>query len=189
MLRPTEELVREHRLILSLLERLEALVDQALAAPRSPPAASLHEVLALLCLLDDLHHGKEEDWLLPALERAALPRGRVSLEVTLDEHMEARALLAELLFALGGLDLGQEVAAQDLANAAARYARLMRRHMINENEVLFPLAETTLPGEAKRALLDGFAALERELLGGAGGMDALVARIDAALENGAPAAA
>jgi hemerythrin-like domain-containing protein len=162
-MRPTEELAAEHEVILAMLEVLAAVAVRL--AERPVPQEDLARILEFLKVFADAcHHGKEEEWLFPALERAGVPREHGPIGVMLAEHEAGRALIREMGAALGLLrETGGGITA--FAEAAGRYAELLRRHIDKENQVLFPLADRVLAPEEQEAVARGFARIEHERAG------------------------
>ena len=89
----TDDLRAEHEGILRMLAVLEAMAGK-LGGPEAPPPAQWEAVLEFLRVFaDKCHHGKEEDVLFPALEKAGMPRQlhaafRVAVEVARETHLD-----------------------------------------------------------------------------------------------------
>jgi hemerythrin-like domain-containing protein len=164
-----EELERDHRVI----EQVAALLaDVAGHAPAGRTFAFGEWALDFVRrFADGCHHAKEEQALFPLLEARGIPRRDGPIGAMLLEHQEGRGLVADMERALVARDLPGFVA------SAGAWAGLLRAHIAKERNVLFPMGERRLGDEDDRALVQHFAAIERE----AGG-DALHARLHAELE-------
>jgi hemerythrin-like domain-containing protein len=152
---PTAALRDEHTVILRALALLERL-GQSLEAGdpvNRKTLAWLRDFFATFA--DRCHHGKEEQYLFPALERHGIPREGGPVAVMLGEHEEGRALIR----AMGEEDDGK------VAEAIRGYAALLRAHIYKENEVLFPMADHVLPEEEQKALARSFQAVEETVAG------------------------
>lgn len=173
---PTSLLDREHRHIERVLGALDRLTRRLADGER--PVEGLAEALELLRVYADrAHHGKEEQHLFPALERAGMPRQAGPVAVMLMEHDMGRGELAALRDALADLQRGQDGAAMSLSRAAARYVSLLRDHIDKENMVLFPMACDLLQADAADALNRAYPGVDQQALG-EGGYARALARID-----------
>lgn len=135
---PTDVLRSEHEVILRAL----ALLEGAAARPAgAEPPDDWWERAGdwLRWFADRSHHAKEERSLFPALIKAGLSSPGGPVDVLLEEHADARALVR----AMRG--------APAAARAARRYVALLRRLIDKENGVLFPLAEALLDERAMAA--------------------------------------
>lgn len=153
-MRPTEILSAEHRVIEQVLDCLEAMAararaEQRLDLPRAQAALEFLRVFADTC-----HHGKEEERLFPMLVARGLSLHSGPLAVMLDDHRAGREYIRRMAAALEGGEVDA------FARAAEGYAALLREHIGKEDGVLFPMAESMLDSEARRALLASFDAFE-----------------------------
>ncbi len=161
----TDDLRAEHEGILRMLAVLESMAGK-LGGPDAPPPAQWEAVLEFLRVFaDKCHHGKEEDILFPAMERAGVPRQGGPIGVMLHEHTLGRGHIAAMAAALGDLRTGGPGAVQDLADAALAYAALLTQHIAKENNVLFPMAERLLGEPAIDAMHADFERIEAERIG------------------------
>jgi hemerythrin-like domain-containing protein len=158
----TEILKGEHRLHSRLLDALEALVDRA-ASPTDLDGSLVRRLLAFFDLyVDGLHQEKEERALFPQLI------GRIGhLEVPEVERLEAhhqrdRRLLVNLRNLVESSVPTDPERAETFVTGARAYVALQRRHMLEEDSRLIPLALETLTFADDRAVRAGFRRLERE---------------------------
>lgn len=173
---PTHVLEQEHERILVLLSVLERLARDVREGAR--PLEAIAECLDLLrSFADGAHHGKEEQHLFPALERAGMPRQAGPVAVMLMEHDMGRGELAALRDALADLEKGADDAAARFSRAAARYVPLLRDHIEKENLVLFPMACDLIQPDAADALARVYPEADAQALG-PGGYARALARID-----------
>jgi hemerythrin-like domain-containing protein len=173
---PTHVLEQEHERILVLLSILERLARGVREGAR--PLEAITECLDLLrSFADGAHHGKEEQHLFPALERAGMPREAGPVAVMLMEHDLGRGELAALRDALAGLQEGVEDAPVRFSRAAARYVPLLRDHIEKENLVLFRMACDLIPPSDVALLERAYAEVDAQALG-PGGYARALARVD-----------
>ncbi|MGQ9493468.1 MAG: hemerythrin domain-containing protein [Anaerolineae bacterium] len=89
-MRATEQLMEEHRAIETVLNILEN-VCQRLETGKAVDAEHLEHILEFIRIFADrCHHGKEEDLLFPAMEKAGIPREGGPIGVMLIEHVQGR---------------------------------------------------------------------------------------------------
>jgi hemerythrin-like domain-containing protein len=159
IMRPTEILSGEHRVIEQVLDALDVLAARAResrALDRERAAAAL-EFLRLFA--DKCHHGKEEGLLFPMLNARGMPQHSGPIAVMLDDHRAGRECVIRMdaALALGDVDA--------FAHAAANFTALLREHIAREDGVLFPMAESILDESARRALGNAFQRFEHDDMG------------------------
>lgn len=160
-----DDLKAEHQGVLRVLLIMEAMV-RLLEMGRAPERAHLEEMLEFLrVFVDRCHHGKEEDHLFPALERAGVPRQGGPIGVMLAEHEQGRGLVRRMGRALAEIEADRSGAGAELVLAAREYAGLLRQHIHKEDNVLFAMAEAKLAPEVLAGLAESFEELERERIG------------------------
>ncbi|MCL6498853.1 MAG: hemerythrin domain-containing protein [Firmicutes bacterium] len=142
-MRSTEELVRDHEVILGVLDGLEARLRAVQSGGTLDPGYVREAVAFSQGFVDRCHHGKEEHCLFPCLERRGVPREGGPIGVMLAEHEMGRQLVRRIAEAVdryeaGRGDLGEVV------DLAWQYVELLRAHIAKENEVLFPMGEAVL---------------------------------------------
>lgn len=168
---PTEILSSEHRVIEQVLDCLEAMAAEARQKGSLDVERAGQALEFLRTFADACHHGKEEERLFPMLVARGMPRHLGPIAVMLDDHRAGREYVRRMSDAREAGDV------EGFARAAGAYVLLLREHIGKEDGVLFPMAESMLDGEARRALLDSFRAFEHEDLG-AGAHERLVALAD-----------
>ncbi len=161
----TEQLRDEHeaiKLALSILEKL----CQRLAKGEAVNPEHFGQVLEFIQVFaDQCHHGKEEQFLFPALEAAGIPKHGGPIGVMLSEHEHGRALVGQMAAAWQKHRSGDSAAAAVVIASARNYSGFLQAHIFKENNVLFPMAEARLSADIQRRLLEQFGRLEIERLG------------------------
>lgn len=157
----TDDLKHEHDALLHALELLDQL-SQRLRHPEEGRTVDPEDLQQLTGFFrefaDRCHHGKEEDLLFPALAQAGLqPPGDLQ-QALLDEHEQGRVALREMQAEAGTPGPG-------FAQAAERYAALMRRHIDTENTQLLPWVDAQLPEPALAKLGQDFTQHETRVMG------------------------
>lgn len=160
---PTDILRAEHENILRLATVAEAMarsIDDG-AVPNADDCAAVCEFITGYA--DEWHHGKEEEQLFPALERAGVPREQGPVGVMLEEHTLGRGYTAEMIAAVAAMRAGDAAGPEQFATAAAGWSALLRDHIEKENEVLFHMADDVIPPDAMEELSGGFAAFATQI--------------------------
>lgn len=155
----TEELMKEHQLILKYVDLMERYSAYSL---KHPDALALLENSAgfiefIKEFADHFHHTKEEDILFRYLEVPGVLTHCNPVPQMLTEHEKAREFVHNMERAV------QEKALNDLADNTAQYAQLLKEHIFKEDNILYPMGERGLSDEAKTALLREYAQADQRL--------------------------
>lgn len=162
---PSEDLLVEHEGVLRVLDILETICNR-FSTPHSLPLAHIESILDFLkVFVDKCHHGKEEDFLFPALSAAGTPNQMDYMAHLLDEHAKGRALVIAMTAIKERFEADPEAAGDDLTIATKSYTDLMRHHINSENSKLFPLVDSLLSKEEQARMVEQFERLESERIG------------------------
>jgi hemerythrin-like domain-containing protein len=164
-MKTTDELVKEHEGIKIMLRVLEAVSDKIKRGEKIDSGDLGGMVEFLTVFADKCHHGKEEDFLFPALEAAGIPREGGPIVVMLNEHKKGRALIARLKEAANRYKSGEREASGEFGSAAAEYVELLTQHIDKENNVLFPMANARFSAKKDDGLFKAFEKIEEERIG------------------------
>ncbi len=164
-MKATEELKREHeaiKLMLGILDEMSARLE----AGESLNPEHLDGVVEFIQVFaDKCHHAKEEDILFPAMERAGIQRERGPIGVMLYEHGEGRKFVQGMKAAVEGYKSGDAAAAGAIADNARKYTELLTDHIHKEDNILYPMADSTLSPEDGERLAEAFEKVELEVIG------------------------
>ncbi len=164
-MRPTDELKSEHNEIERMLRILQA-VSYGLGRGEEINTGHLDSMMEFFTIfVDKCHHGKEEEFLFPALEATGLPREGGPIGVMLHEHEEGRALVAKLRAAVTSIKSGDSAASKTFQSVTRDYVILLTQHIGKENNVLFRMADLKLDSAKAAALSESFEQLEKERIG------------------------
>jgi hemerythrin-like domain-containing protein len=144
---PTEVLSNEHRLILTVLDRIEEAAERLDDGKAISPEFFLDAAEFIAGFADKCHHGKEEDILFVALTTKHMPRDSGPVAVMLQEHDEGRRYTAGIRSAAEQTKAGDASAADEIVHNALNYVQLLRQHIFKEDNVLFPMAEQLIMGD------------------------------------------
>jgi hemerythrin-like domain-containing protein len=164
-MKPIEELKAEHGGVIRMLEILQAIVGKLGSRKEVPDEHIDHIMEFLKVFVDKCHHGKEEEFLFPALEEAGIPREGGPIGVMLQEHQTGREIIGKMSASLDGLGKEGIDAKLIFKEAAETYIELLRQHIDKENNVLFPMADERLSQETQDQMSGQFERLERERIG------------------------
>lgn len=160
MNRAIDDLMHEHGAVLEGLRILHGIAG-LMEAGSSVDEGDISDMLGFLKVFADrCHHGKEEDFLFPALVRAGISEQEVSLRSLLSEHARGR----ELVCAMEEASFPKLRPAEFMA-AAHGYLELLTAHIRKENELLFPLAGKLLSKQQAEELAEAFDAHEATVVG------------------------
>jgi len=127
---------------------------------------NLNGILEFLSIfVDKCHHGKEEEFLFPALEDAGVPRDGGTIRVMLSEHEQGRRIVAKLKDAVTDYKSGDNANASNVQLIINEYVALLTQHIAKENTVLFPMADAKLDSNKDTEIFEAFEQLERERIG------------------------
>jgi hemerythrin-like domain-containing protein len=162
---PTETLKHEHQVISLALQGAEE------EAQRIGDKGVVHAELTgklvdfFLNFVDRCHHAKEERHLFPKMRERGGPAQGDLIDRLLREHDEARGLVKTIAGALPKAVSGETEPIHILGDSLRAYARLLRAHMDQENELLFAMADETLTQHDADLLTMEFERVEQEEIG------------------------
>ncbi|MEJ2111943.1 MAG: hemerythrin domain-containing protein [Acidobacteriota bacterium] len=164
-MKATDELRKEHEGILLMLHILEAVSKKIQLGDRTDPDDLDNIVEFLSVFADKCHHGKEEDFLFPALEASGIPKEGGPIGVMLEEHKIGRGLIAKLKASVNMCRSGEGKAPAEFTSTAGEYIELLRQHINKENNILFPMADRVLDASKDNNLFASFEKLEKDQIG------------------------
>ncbi|MBM4166254.1 MAG: Rrf2 family transcriptional regulator [Ignavibacteria bacterium] len=157
---PTEILKEEHRAIERMLNVLEIFIRRSERGEHISTQYFNNALKFIQLFADSCHHGKEEKFLFPAMERNGFSREMGPLAVMLYEHEEGRSYVREMLDALGKMGNNGTANFAQFSIPAKNFIALLRNHITKEDNILFVMAENNLPEKEKDKLLLEFGNLE-----------------------------
>jgi hemerythrin-like domain-containing protein len=160
---PLHALKHEHRVIERALRALDGVCLRLELGEPVPHSALVQLVEFISTFADRYHHGKEESYLFPALERRGIPREGGPLGVIERQHEIERKLTTEMRRGIEEYrDLDPE-SRQTFVNASRRYVDHLIAHMQTEDGMLFRLAEEILEETDMAEMKEAFERAESEL--------------------------
>jgi hemerythrin-like domain-containing protein len=103
--------------------------------------------------------------LFEEMVKAGIPRENSPVGVMLAEHEQGRAFVRAMRAGAEKWQAGDESGRQAAAQAARAYVELLHAHIYKEDNILFPLADRTIPLDAQLQVLEAFERVEHEETG------------------------
>jgi DUF438 domain-containing protein len=134
------DLIDEHARLLAYLDELDELIEayrDAAGTPEARDIAARIRVIAETLVHAEPHHRREEEVLFPELEKRGVA---TPSRIMRREHEALRAWKRKLLDAASVPHPDTEAVAEPAGSLAAS----LREHILKENEVLYPMALSTI---------------------------------------------
>jgi len=163
---PTEDLMREHGLLVRILIIYDEIVRRIDGALDAPPDALPAAAAIVRRFIEDYHEKLEEDQLFPRFQRHGRRVGLV--RILRDQHLAGRRLTARIL-ELGRDGLPRLIAdRRQLSDSLKAFRRMYLPHLAREETVLFPDFHNVVTPAEYDELGDRFEDKEHELFGADG---------------------
>ncbi len=162
-MRPTDELMDEHRVIERMLEVLSRAGNK-LEKGESVDSKLFPEAVDFLQnFADKCHHSKEEQWLFKKMMERGVSGEVGPIAVMMREHQDGRAHVQNM----DRLSKGKmsKVTMEGLVKASRAYVDLLTKHIQKEESVLYPMANQLLDQEDQIELEKGFSEVEEKVMG------------------------
>jgi hemerythrin-like domain-containing protein len=164
-MKATDALRKEHDGIELMLKVLQTVAGKFKRGERVN-TEHLEGILEFLTIfVDKCHHGKEEEFLFPALEVEGMPREGGPIGVMLSEHEQGRKLVARFKDAVTDYKFKDNANASSIQLIINEYVALLTQHIAKENTILFPMADAKLDTNKDTELFEAYEQLERERIG------------------------
>ena len=157
----SKDLINEHKaiqIVLNILEKIQERLEKN-------GEADYKDIIDLLEFqrefADKCHHGKEEGFLFPALEKVGVKKESGPIGMMLMEHTIGRELIKKMQKNI----LDNPINKSGFIMAALEYVKLMRAHIEKENTVLFPMIETRMSASEQKELFENFENHEEKVIG------------------------
>ena len=143
----TESLQKDHKLIEKVLLALDSTIKLLKDGKKIPEQILLPTIDFTQNFTDICHHGKEEEALFPALEKAGMPSHMGPIRMMIVEHQRTKAIAEQIeLASKKYLKTNDSV---DLILTLEVYVQHVTEHLWKENNRLFKMAESRLTNYAK----------------------------------------
>lgn len=158
---PAEQLREEHEGITLMLKILEKVCAEMEAKEKVDQGHLERIVEFFKIFVDQCHHGKEEEFLFPAI----IPMEGKLIGILLGEHSQGRSYVRAMGQGLTRMKKFDGSASAEYAANAQKYIALMTQHIQKENNVLFPMLDSLLAKKKQKELVESFEDLERKKIG------------------------
>jgi hemerythrin-like domain-containing protein len=156
MKEPLNILRHEHRLIGRVIRALDSICLQ-LQLGDQPPVEKLAAFVDFIQnFVNEFHHGNEDKYLMPMLQRQEEFSGGFALAAIENEHKLESELTKELCYTLIEYQRGGLEATKAFVGVAREYASHLMGHMQREDHLLFRVADDVLSSEDKATLMEQF---------------------------------
>ena len=146
-----ESMMLEHDLIVQVLSSLQRMAEKAAAGDDVPRGDVAGFGRFFRDFADKCHHGKEEERLFVKMVEAGFPRHGGPIAVMLSEHDAGREEVRGLNQLGAGSGPLSAAETAELIDYASRFVPLLYAHIQKENNILYPMAQSTIsPGEFAR---------------------------------------
>ena len=143
----TESLQKDHKLIEKVLQALDATIKLLKDGKQIPEQILLPTIDFTQNFTDICHHGKEEEALFPALEKAGMPSHMGPIRMMIVEHQRTKAIAEQI--ELSSKKYLETDDSADLILTLEVYVRHVTEHLWKENNRLFKMADVRLINNAK----------------------------------------
>ncbi len=161
MEKASQDLMHEHELILVALDVIEKMVENV-KSNKGSDIDDIERVIGFLKVFaDKCHHGKEEEYLFPAMEEAGVQKQNGPIGIMLEQHRKGRELVKQMERSITNRILDEET----FAESATAYVSLLRYHIDKEDNLFFPLCDEKLTEQKQKELLRNFEEIEKNVIG------------------------
>jgi len=159
----TADLEAEHRVIQKVIAVMAALRHD-IADGHEVDVPALRSVVEFMQVFgDELHHGKEEEILFPALEAAGVPVKGCPIGTLRAEHVKGREMIASLGVALDEHARGETAARELIAGMLDELMEFYPRHIWKEDYLAFPMSDKILTDNVKAEVTERYQAVDDRL--------------------------
>lgn len=170
---PTEDLMREHGVLLRVLLIYHEAADRLRAAKDFDPRLIQQSAAIVRTFIEDYHERLEEQELFPRFEQA----GRlVDLVKVLRQQHDAGRRLTDTIRSRAAAGMGRQADHQPIILAMEQFIRMYLPHAAREDTVLFPALRSIVTPDQFHEMGEVFEAREQALFG-EDGFNRIVAEI------------
>ena len=162
-MRPTGDLMEEHRVIERMLNVVSKAADMLESGEPVEQAVFADATDFFKNFADKCHHGKEEALMFKKLIDRGVSGEVGPISVLTREHQDGRAHIRKIAELSAGEFDGRN--RKGLILQIRGYVSLMNLHIPKEDNVLFPMANGILTPEDQEELMIGFEKHEQEVMG------------------------
>jgi hemerythrin-like domain-containing protein len=163
MMQPIEQMMSEHRLIENVLSSMESYGEAVGRGEEVAPQRLSDYVAFMRGYAEAIHHGKEEDILFSCLRHYGIPEEFGSVLAAVHrEHGTLSLLIDDLASAARRQTPWSTDDRTRVRRKTHEYVSLLRRHIANEDDYVFPEAVKHLSNKAMDLVVKAFEDFEDE---------------------------
>lgn len=158
----SQTLIYEHRNIQRLIKVLKDASEELKAGQKVDPQLFVKSGSFITKYFDQKHHGKEEKIFFALMEDYGFDKDKEPLRTFIIEHDQARAytrILRQIAFNMGEKDQKSEA---ELINLIKNFIALLAHHIKNEEQHLFPLADSKFSEDTQKKLTKLFVEFDED---------------------------
>ena len=163
IIRLIEILLEEHKRIDEMMDLLDLSVKKAKEPSGLPPGIMAKELDFCKNFINKCHEAKEEEVLVPELQKRGYPMDRGPILEMLEDHKKGRAILRRLLSS--EKNAREDERQRSFSEMAAAYALFQYEHMRGEEEHILKKADIAIERPAQEALAAECLRFDEEKLG------------------------
>lgn len=160
-----QTMMEEHELILQVLASLHTAAEKLERGTAVERQDLANFGRFFRDFADKCHHGKEEDRLFVKMVEAGFPRESGPIAVMLYEHDAGRAEVRHLLEIGSGSGPLSTAEKAQAVESIEQFVPLLFAHIQKENNILYPMAQRSIPDEQFLALNRTCADFDQEIRG------------------------
>ncbi len=156
-----QALTGDHEDILLSLKVLEQICYLLQNNVEVDPVDIIRIIYFLKIFADECHHGKEEEFLFPVIERAGLHKHNGIIRELLSEHESERRLIRAMQESMFGDNIRQDL----FIRFASDYIILLRSHIEKERSCILQSDSLDIPDEVQDDMVMKFTLYEERIIG------------------------
>ena len=159
---PTENLIKEHKKINELLDIMSKIALKIKLNDVFYPNDVEEIVNYLLIIIENSHHGKEDDVFYPELISSGIAKDTAPLSIINYEHTISKSYLKDISSCVVNCKIGNDFSGELLADSLTNYVVVIKNHIQREEEVIFPIANEVLSAEKQYEISQRFEDIEQK---------------------------
>ena len=161
-MKPTDNLIIEHREISELLNIMSIIADNIKSKDVFYPNDVEEIIDYLIIILDKSHQDKEDEVFYPELIMSGVPNDKAPLSIVNYEHTLAKHYLNEISSCVVNCKIGNDFSGDLLADSLTNYVIVIQNHIQREEEIVFPMANEVLSEEKQNEISQKFEDIEQK---------------------------
>ena len=161
---PTENLINEHKKINELLDIMSKIALKIKSKDVFYPNDVEEIVKYLINLIENSHHGKEDDVFYPELISSGIPKETAPLSIINYEHIISVNYLKDISSCVVNCKIGNDFSGELLADSLTNYVIAIKNHIQREEEIVFPIANEVFSIEKQNEILQRFEVIEQKYI-------------------------